>query len=184
MLCLRGRLMFPRGSSALFLSSQNSQHSTAHAGVVAGLASRLVTFPADTLKARLQVAGALHNSHSNSSSPGCRHPAGAPSPPPHKLTGATGWAPPLAAAARVLWRREGPSGFFRGFGAVALGACPGQAAYFGGYECGKMIVPESYGVIGDMGVGCIAQLIAGVAFTPIDIIKERLQVPCLLRYLC
>lgn len=80
----------------------------------------------------------------------------------------------------MLWRREGLAGFFRGFGAVALGTIPGQAAYFGGYECGNFVVPDSYGVVGDMGVGCIAQLFAGVAFTPIDIIKERLQVPALL----
>ena len=152
--------------------------------MISGLASRLVTFPADTLKARLQVVGALDSTHSNSSSPSHRHPAGAPSPPAHKLTGATGWTPPLATAAQVLWRREGLSGFFRGFGAVPLGACPGQAAYFGGYECGKLVIPERYGVVGDMGVGCIAQLFAGVAFTPIDIIKERLQVPCLLCCLC
>lgn len=151
---------------------------TVHAGVIAGLASRLVTFPADTLKARLQVVGALESSLSNSSS--AQQPAATSTPPARKITGEKRWGPPVATAARLLWRREGLPGFFRGFGAVAVGTAPGQAAYFGGYECGKMIVPERYGLLGDMGVGCIAQLFAGVAFTPIDIIKERLQVPPLL----
>jgi Mitochondrial carrier protein len=32
-------------------------------------------------------------------------------------------------------------------------------------------------VLGDMGVGALAQLAAGVIFTPVDVIKERLQVP-------
>lgn len=138
------------------------------AGVVAGLVSRLVTFPADTLKARLQVVGALRNNCSNGSSAVPLASA--------KVPGGNPGAPPAAAVAQLLWQREGLSGFFRGFGAVALGTVPGQAAYFGGYECGKLIIDQDHGMLGDMAVGCIAQLIAGVAFTPIDIIKERLQV--------
>lgn len=155
-----------------------AQHCTA--GIVAGLASRLVTFPADTLKARLQVAGALERDHG-----GCHRPLST-GPPSSASTGARAWTLSTAAAARSLWRTEGMRGFFRGFGAVAVGAAPGQAAYFSGYELGNMIVPPGYGILGDMGVGCIAQLIAGVAFTPIDIIKERLQVlspvPCRRRH--
>lgn len=57
-----------------------------------------------------------------------------------------------------------------------LGAAPAQAFYFGGYEVGRQLVPPGTGVAGDMAVGCIAQVIAGTAFTPVDIVKERLQV--------
>lgn len=57
-----------------------------------------------------------------------------------------------------------------------LGAAPAQAVYFGGYEVGRQLVPPGNGVAGDMAVGCIAQVIAGTAFTPVDIVKERLQV--------
>ena len=32
------------------------------------------------------------------------------------------------------------------------------------------------GIAGDMATGLVAQLIAGLAFTPMDIIKERMQV--------
>lgn len=31
-------------------------------------------------------------------------------------------------------------------------------------------------MVGDMAVGAIAQLTAGVVFTPVDVIKERMQV--------
>eukprot|EP00892_Ulva_mutabilis_P003303 jgi/Ulvmu1/1344/UM011_0072.1 len=148
------------------------------AGVASGLVSRLVTFPADTLKARLQVAGALTPVHSNVSA-GIRAESGShlgASPNATNHTGATS----TGTAARRLWAAEGPRGFFRGFGAVVLGAAPAQAVYFGGYEVGRKLVPSGHGVPGDMAVGCIAQLIAGTAFTPVDIIKERLQVQTLM----
>ncbi len=32
-------------------------------------------------------------------------------------------------------------------------------------------------MLGDMAVGVWAQLVAGIVYTPIDIVKERLQVP-------
>lgn len=67
------------------------------------------------------------------------------------------------------------AGFYRGFGAILAGVVPASAAYFGGYESGKLLVPAGAGVAGDMAVGVWAQLVAGVAYTPIDIVKERLQ---------
>ena len=73
-------------------------------------------------------------------------------------------------------RSEGLPGFYHGFGAVLSGVVPATALYFGGYETGKRLVPASYGVLGDMLVGCYTQAIAGIVFTPVDIIKERMQV--------
>ena len=79
-------------------------------------------------------------------------------------------------------RSEGVRGFYRGFGAVLAGVAPATALYFGGYESGKRFLPANAGIAGDMLVGCYAQALAGIAFTPIDIIKERMQVsahfPC------
>lgn len=95
-------------------------------------------------------------------------------------------------------RTEGMQGFYRGFSAVLLGALPGNVCYFGGYELGKRLVtrvdrtimqaagtsvadqpvppgPLS-GLLGDMATGMVAQLVAGIAFTPMDIVKERMQV--------
>jgi hypothetical protein len=80
------------------------------AGAVSGLAARVVTFPADTLKARLQVRGAINAAASSSGSSGSS----------------------TAAAARVLLAREGLRGFYSGFGAVLWGVVPANLAYFGG----------------------------------------------------
>jgi Mitochondrial carrier protein len=75
-----------------------------------------------------------------------------------------------------LYKAEGIGGFYRGFSAVIFGAMPAQATYFAAYEFGKSVVPPNSGVLGDMATGCIAQLMAGIAFTPVDVVKERLQV--------
>ncbi|KAG2428620.1 hypothetical protein HYH02_014321 [Chlamydomonas schloesseri] len=121
------------------------------AGPVAGVCSRFITYPPDTIKARLQIQGAS--------------PGGGPA----RYSGT--WN-----AVAQIARQEGLHGFYRGFGAVALGSVPANMAYFGGYESAKSLVPAEWGMAGDMAVGAAAQLVAGVVFTPIDIIKERLQV--------
>ena len=46
--------------------------------------------------------------------------------------------------ARRIIARDGPSGLYRGFGAVFTGVPFASAAYFGGYEVAKILVPESY----------------------------------------
>jgi hypothetical protein len=76
------------------------------AGATSGLAARIVTFPADTLKARLQIKGALSGDVSQYRS--------------------------TAAAAKHILTTEGAIGFFRGFGAVLWGVVPANLAYFGG----------------------------------------------------
>ncbi|PNW86541.1 hypothetical protein CHLRE_02g090900v5 [Chlamydomonas reinhardtii] len=121
------------------------------AGPVAGVCSRFITYPPDTIKARLQIQGAS--------------PGGGPA----RYTGT--WN-----AVVQIARQEGLHGFYRGFGAVALGSVPANMAYFGAYESAKAMVPPGWGMAGDMAVGAAAQLMAGVVFTPIDIVKERLQV--------
>jgi hypothetical protein len=78
--------------------------------------------------------------------------------------------------ARQLLAAEGVAGLYSGFGAVLIGVLPANAAYFGGFEAGKALVPPSWGTSGDMVVGAIAQLVAGVVYTPVDMVKERLQV--------
>ncbi|GLC34594.1 hypothetical protein PLESTB_001244400 [Pleodorina starrii] len=126
------------------------------AGPIAGVCSRFITYPPDTIKARLQVQGAaIHNGQ--------------------KLYTGT-WNAVVQVA-----QHEGLPGFYRGFGAVALGSVPANLAYFGGYEAAKALVPAGWGMLGDMAVGAGAQLLAGLVFTPVDIVKERLQVAPLMR---
>lgn len=86
------------------------------AGGVAGVGSRLVTYPLDTLKAQQQVWGELARL-------GGRPAGRAPRAP--GAGGGGGGAVlqmDLAGAARRVWRAEGARGFYRGFGAVAVGA--------------------------------------------------------------
>lgn len=44
------------------------------------------------------------------------------------------------------------------------------------FVCAPLVYAAGWGMAGDMAVGAAAQLMAGVVFTPIDIVKERLQV--------
>eukprot|EP00879_Flechtneria_rotunda_P009839 GHRR01010291.1.p1 GENE.GHRR01010291.1~~GHRR01010291.1.p1 ORF type:complete len:308 (+),score=68.28 GHRR01010291.1:334-1257(+) len=124
------------------------------AGATSGLAARLVTFPADTLKARLQIKGAV------------------------QVKGADAEAySSTSAAARHMLRVEGPVSFYQGFGAVLWGIVPANFVYFGGYELGKKIMPVSWGpTSADLATGAFAQVLAGLVYTPIDIVKERMQV--------
>lgn len=44
-------------------------------------------------------------------------------------------------------------------------------------------MPQHWGMAGDMATGAFAQVLAGVVYTPIDIVKERMQVRLRLRLL-
>ncbi len=71
---------------------------------------------------------------------------------------------------------EGPAGFYRGFGAVLAGVVPATMVYYAAYETSKKLLPEEWGALKGPAVGLMTQLAAGLAFTPVDIIKERMQV--------
>lgn len=100
------------------------------------------------MKARLQVAGALSSPSSG-----------------------------IVGSSAALLRTEGLRGLFRGFGFVALGVAPANAAYFCGYELGGLLAPPGYT---DLARGLGAQLLGGVVYTPVDLIKERMQVQSML----
>eukprot|EP01023_Acetabularia_acetabulum_P028089 TRINITY_DN26549_c0_g1_i1.p2 TRINITY_DN26549_c0_g1~~TRINITY_DN26549_c0_g1_i1.p2 ORF type:complete len:296 (+),score=46.79 TRINITY_DN26549_c0_g1_i1:181-1068(+) len=137
------------GSNKSFVNILNSLSNALIAGSVSGL-SRLVTHPTDTIKARIQVEGLLSpNSSVYSSS--------------------------LFRACRNIWRREGFFGFYSGFGAVVLGIIPANSAYYCGHALGKEVSGEG-GFWSDAATGIVAQALAGLVFTPIDVAKERLQV--------
>jgi hypothetical protein len=105
---------------------------------------------------------------------------------------ATGWF-----AIQLLFTKiaqiEGARGFYRGFSAVVIGAIPGNLVYFGGYELGKKVMRNAKefsslpipldGIWGDAATGMVAQVVAGLAFTPVDVIKERMQVQVILNML-
>ena len=158
------------------------------AGGVSGLVARFATHPFDTLKTQMQVAGAVGGGDVPSSSRGgpASTSAASASAFSHTHRGAL-------ETARALVRREGPLGFYRGFGAVVAGIPFASAAYFGGYEAAKRAV-EAFREAAEtsprfpflkpltesptfsyVASGVIAQSFASVAYTPIDVVKERMQ---------
>ena len=64
-------------------------------------------------------------------------------------------------------------GLYGGFGAVAAMAPAASGAYFVGYESGKRAFGESASASALAGMW--AQALAGVVYTPMDVVKERLQ---------
>ncbi|GAX77421.1 hypothetical protein CEUSTIGMA_g4866.t1 [Chlamydomonas eustigma] len=131
-------------------SAGDNLWSTLFAGPVAGVCSRFCVYPFDTVKARLQIQ-------------------------PRETGGTLQYKGTADAFLKIL-RKDGPQGLYRGFPVAAAGSIPANMAYFGGYELGKSLLPAGMGVSGDLAVGAVAQMVAGMVFTPVDVIKERLQV--------
>lgn len=76
-------------------------------------------------------------------------------------------------AVGVVGRRGWWRGLYGGFGAVVVGAPFASGAYFVGYESGKRALGDS--AFASAGAGMWAQALAGVVYTPVDVVKERLQ---------
>jgi solute carrier family 25 (mitochondrial citrate transporter), member 1 len=116
--------------------------------------------PIDTVKAQLQVAGALGDTLTAHSSA-------------------------LGVARDILRSPEGIRGLYRGLGAVVAGGLPGAASYFAGAEAARHVLASkgltsASSPLADAAVGVAAQLVGGLVFTPVDVIKERRQAQRLL----
>jgi len=75
-----------------------------------------------------------------------------------------------------ILKTEGPVTLYRGLGAVLVGAAPAQGLYFGGYETAKGFLGGGQSGVGNFAAGIFAQLCGSLAWVPMDVIKERLQV--------
>lgn len=98
-------------------------------------------------------------------------------------------APPQAAAsaaAAAILRRDGPRGFYRGFGASLAGTVPARALYMAALEATKSAVgsaalrlgvaePAASAAASAAG-GVSAAVAAQVVWTPVDVVSQRLMV--------
>uniref|UniRef100_A0A0E0M7D9 Uncharacterized protein n=1 Tax=Oryza punctata TaxID=4537 RepID=A0A0E0M7D9_ORYPU len=97
--------------------------------------------------------------------------------------------PPAAAAsttAAAILRRDGPRGFYRGFGACLAGTVPARAVYMAALEATKSAVGSAAVRLGiaepaasaaaSAAGGVSAAVAAQVVWTPVDVVSQRLMV--------
>ncbi|XP_058096128.1 uncharacterized protein LOC131241338 [Magnolia sinica] len=122
------------------------------AGSIAGMVEHMAMFPVDTLKTRMQMVSAS----SASSSPSA----------------------PVSRFLLSIMRSEGPLGLYRGIGAMGLGAGPAHAVYFSVYETCKEKLggnrPGHHPLV-HAASGVIATTASDAVLTPMDVVKQRLQ---------
>ncbi|PON85857.1 Mitochondrial carrier protein [Trema orientale] len=118
------------------------------AGSIAGSVEHMAMYPVDTVKTHMQALGSC----------------------PIKSVG-------VREALKSILRSEGPIGLYRGIGAMGLGAGPAHAVYFSVYEISKEFF--SGGNPNNSAAHAISGVFATVAsdavFTPMDMVKQRLQ---------
>jgi hypothetical protein len=124
------------------------------AGAVGGLISDACVHPVDTVKTRLWCSS---SALSTSKQVGFAYTSFS-----HALTS--------------IVKNEGARSLYKGFSSVALFTTVGHALYFGAYELGKTIAGEHSGMGAHLVAGCFANAVGGLAWTPMDVIKQRLQV--------
>ncbi|XP_050213194.1 uncharacterized protein LOC126664719 [Mercurialis annua] len=117
------------------------------AGSVAGSVEHMAMFPVDTLKTRMQV---LTGSSYPTQTIGVRQAFGS------------------------ILKLEGPAVFYRGVGAMGLGAGPAHAVYFSVYELCKQFLSPNNSVSHAVS-GVFATVASDAVFTPMDMVKQRLQ---------
>jgi solute carrier family 25 protein 44 len=105
-------------------------------------------------------------------------------------------APPpqaaASAAAAAILRRDGPRGFYRGFGASLAGTVPARALYMAALEATKSSVGSAAVRLGvaepaasaaaSAAAGVSAAIAAQVVWTPVDVVSQRLMVQTAGRY--
>jgi hypothetical protein len=79
--------------------------------------------------------------------------------------------------ARNIIRGQGIRQLYKGFAAVAVGSIPGHALYFYGYEYSKKVFSnfEIPSTVNHLCSGFLADICGAIVWTPMDVIKQRLQ---------
>ncbi|XP_076929186.1 uncharacterized protein LOC143593439 [Bidens hawaiensis] len=118
------------------------------AGSIAGMVEHMAMFPIDTIKTRMQVLGSC----------------------PIKSAG-------LRQALQSIIKSDGPAVLYRGIGAMGLGAGPAHAVYFSMYEMCKETFTRGNpnNPTAHAAAGVVATVASDAVFTPMDMVKQRLQ---------
>lgn len=118
------------------------------AGSIAGCVEHMAMFPVDTLKTRMQALVSC----------------------PVQTVG-------LRQALSSVLKVEGPMGLYRGLGAMGLGAGPAHAVYFSVYESCKEFFSRGNpnNAVAHAVSGVFATVASDAVFTPMDMVKQRLQ---------
>ena len=122
------------------------------AGSVAGLAEHVLMYPFDTIKTHLQTRQSRHSVNFS-----------------------------VLSELKILLQHGGIRGLFRGVSSVVYGTVPAHAAYFSVYEYTK----QHFHIEKEQGLplysalsGSLATISHDLILTPLDVIKQRLQVLC------
>ncbi|CAN1754187.1 mcfF [Linum perenne] len=118
------------------------------AGSIAGMIEHMAMFPVDTIKTHMQAIGSC----------------------PIKSVS-------ISHALRSILHSEGASGLYRGIAAMGLGAGPAHAVYFSMYElCKKRFSGDNpNNSLAHAASGVCATISSDAVFTPMDMVKQRLQ---------
>lgn len=86
----------------------------------------------------------------------------------------------MTKAFRAILAQRGVGGLFRGVGAMAAGAAPAHAVYFGSYELfkgmlGGKAVDGRRAPLAYFGAGVLATVFSDAVLTPMDAVKQKLQ---------
>ena len=123
------------------------------AGSAAGIAEHIAMFPVDTIKTRMQALAA----------PG------------------SGVSGTVSRAMSSIIRKEGFLGLYSGVGAVAVGAGPSHGIYFVVYEYMKSFLgatDDEHRPLETSAAAAAATVVADAFMTPLDVVKQRLQLGC------
>ncbi|KAJ8769786.1 hypothetical protein K2173_007646 [Erythroxylum novogranatense] len=118
------------------------------AGSIAGSVEHMAMFPVDTIKTHMQALGSC----------------------PIKSAS-------IGHAYRSILQTQGPAAFYRGIAAMGLGAGPAHAVYFTVYEsCKKYFsADDPKNSLAHAVSGVFATVASDAVFTPMDMVKQRLQ---------
>ncbi|KAL8459624.1 hypothetical protein ACS0TY_036931 [Phlomoides rotata] len=118
------------------------------AGSVAGMVEHMAMFPVDTLKTQMQALGSCPIKYGS-----------------------------VRQSVQSILKSDGPRGFYRGIGAMALGAGPAHAVYYSAYEFFKKSFsggnPDNHAA--HAASGACATVANDAVLTPMDVVKQRLQ---------